>query len=173
MANDFNREPAVRAFTQELRGITESKRADEGKYTPTFYPLPTGIDANRVLLMGVLIETEDIGSDSPYMRARMTDPTGSITVYAGEYQPEAAAFLEEVETPCYVAVVGKPKIYNPESGGTVISITPESITKVESTQVDMWTQETVRATLYRLNEMEDSQEKSAYKSMCAAALENI
>ena len=173
MADNFKRESAIRAFTQELRQITEKKRADEGEYTPTFYPLPTGIDANRVLIMGVLIETEDIGTDAPYMRGRITDPTGSIMLYAGEYQPEAAQFLEEAETPCYIAVVGKPKIYTPESGVTMASLNPESITEVESTQVDMWVQETVRATLYRLDEMEDSPEKSAYKDMCAAALEKL
>jgi len=170
--NDFTRDPAVRVFTQELRNIKESIKA-EGEYGTTSYTLPTSGSAVIVLLMGVLLDAEDIGADNTYMKGRVSDSSGTINVFAGQYQQEAAQFLQDSEKPALVAIVGKPKIYEPEDGSINISLTAESITKVTDVERSIWTQEAARATLYRLKEMEDEDKKSAYTSMVKKALASL
>ena len=155
-----------------MKRITESKRG-EGDFAPVFYPLPTGIDINRVLVIGTLTECEDIGTDMPYLRGRVADPTGSINIYAGEYQPEAADALAQIETPAYIAVVGKPNIYTTEEGSAIVSLRPETITVVSSVERDMWIQSAAKATLNRIESLEEFEDREAYAIMCSNALESI
>ncbi|HEX3013660.1 MAG TPA: hypothetical protein VHO92_05255 [Methanobacterium sp.] len=49
-------------------------------------------------------------------RGRISDPTGSFTIYAGQYHPEAAQFLSNCELPVFVAVVGKTSTYTTDDG---------------------------------------------------------
>lgn len=170
--NNYKREPAVPIFTRVLRGIKGAEKIGEDQFAPTFFELPTGKKVNRVLVVGVLTECEDIGTDTEYLRGRMADPSGSINIYAGEYQPEAAQVLAEIETPAFIAVVGKPNIFEADNS-IVISIRPESVTVVDSDTRDLWIQAAAAETLEQLKEMEESDEKSAYTEMVVAALEAI
>lgn len=170
--NNYRREPAVPTFTQLLRGITESNKIGDDQFAPTFFKLPTGKEVNRVFVVGVLTECEDIGTDTEYLRGRMADPSGTISIYAGEFQPEAAQILAEIETPAFVAVVGKPSIYEADSG-LVISIRPESVTIVDSVTRDLWIQAAAAETLAQLKDMKESDTKSAYTEMVTASLESI
>ena len=109
----FSREVARRIFAEELKSSNYSFRdgEDQHQYAPSYLLTPTGAKCNRVFLVGTLIEKDDIGGDTEYWRGRVVDPTGSILIYAGQYQPEAAQILAGLETPCFVAVVGKPNLY--------------------------------------------------------------
>lgn len=169
---NYKREPAVPIFTQVLRGIKGAEKIGEDQFAPTFFTLPTDKKVNRVFVVGVLTECEDIGTDTEYLRGRMADPSGSINIYAGEYQPEAAQVLAEIETPAFIAVVGKPNIFEADNS-MVISIRPESVTVVDSNTRDLWIQAAAAETLEQLKEMEESDEKSAYTEMCIAALESL
>lgn len=169
---NYRREPAVPTFSQVLRGIKESTKEGEDQFAQTFYNLPTGKDVSRVFIVGVLTECEDIGTDTEYLRGRMSDPSGTINIYAGEYQPEAAQVLSEIETPAYIAVVGKPNIYEADSS-LVVSIRPESVTVVDSVTSDQWIQAAASETLEQLKDMEASDAKSAYATAVLAALEAI
>lgn len=176
--NNFTRDQASLVFIRELKRIKEGVKeevpeGEDEKFAKTIYPLPTVNAVTRVLVMGVLIEKEDIGTTDAYMKGRITDSSGSINVFAGTYQPEAAQQLMDLETPCHVAVVGKPKIFVPDDGSVNVSITAESITPVTRDQIDIWTQQTSRATLARLKEMEDGDEKEAYYTMVREALNSL
>ncbi len=80
----------------------------------------------------------------------MVDPTGSILVYAGQYQPEAAQKLASMETPAFVAVVGKPNLYQTEDGNMIISLRAEAIQRVDEATRDRWIMDTARRTQERL-----------------------
>jgi hypothetical protein len=67
----------------------------------------------------VLTEIGTVSED--YLRARVVDPSGPFVVYAGQYQPEALAFLERAEPPTFVAVTGKARTFQPEDSNQDIN----------------------------------------------------
>jgi RPA family protein len=144
------REVARRVFASEFNDATHTFKESDDERAPVYALLPTGERANRVFLVGTLTETEDVGEDSEYWRGRIVDPTGTFYVYAGQYQPEAAGALRDAEPPAYVAVVGKPRTFETDDGGTNVSVRPESITAVDAATRDRWVVETARATVERV-----------------------
>lgn len=117
---------------------------------PNYGLLPTGAKANRIFLVGTLTETEDVGNDDEYWQGRVIDPTGTFYVYAGQYQSEAARMLSKLETPEYVAVIGKPRTYETSTGMVNVAVRPESITVTDEATRQRWVIETAEQTLERL-----------------------
>ena len=148
----FSREVAKRIFAEELRNSNLSFRdgEDQHQYAPMYLLTPTGAKCNRVFIVGTLTERDDIGGDTEYWRGRIVDPTGSILVYAGQYQPEAAQKLASIEPPAYVAVVGKPNLYQTEDGNVMISLRAEAVQKVDEATRDRWILDTAERTQERL-----------------------
>ena len=147
---ELTREVARRVFASEFNDSTYAFKESDDERAPNYALLPTGDRANRVFFVGTLTETEDVGEESEYWRGRVVDPTGTFFVYAGQYQPEAAAVLRETEPPAYVAVVGKPRTYEPEEGTINVSVRPESIAVVDEGTRDRWVVETAERTLERI-----------------------
>jgi len=148
------RETARRSFAREFNDatLTYGEHTDR---TPNFVITPTGAMCNRIFAVGVLTEVENIGTQGQTLyRARLADPTGAFTVYAGQYQPEAAQFLANAETPAYVAVSGKVRMYTPEPGVSYTSIRPEEINVVDRSVRDRWTVHTAALTLDRIRIVE-------------------
>lgn len=154
------REIAQRLFAKEFNDSTlslTSVLSDDvpDMNSPNLLISPTGVRINRVFVVGVITEVENLGSETGKERdlwkARISDPTGVFIVYAGQYQPEAAIFLSTVAVPSYVAVVGKARIYEPEKDSVFISIRPEEINSVESAIRDRWVLDTAELTLKRLD----------------------
>lgn len=154
----FSREVAKRIFAEELRNSNLSFRdgEDQHQYAPMYLLTPTGAKCNRVFIVGTLTERDDIGGDTEYWRGRIVDPTGSILVYAGQYQPEAAQKLASIEPPAYVAVVGKPNLYQTEDGNVMISLRAEAIQKVDEATRDRWILDTAERTQERLNTLAEA-----------------
>jgi len=143
----IERQPAVRVFAEELTDCTDEFTESDEDRPPSFVTLPTGGKANQVFMAGTLTNVDDIGSDSEYWQARVVDPTGAVNVYAGEYQPEAMAELRQLEAPTYVAVTGKPRVYEPEDSDTAyVSVRPEAIQVVDEQTRETWVVETAAAT---------------------------
>ncbi|WNY24131.1 hypothetical protein MmiHf6_14600 [Methanimicrococcus hongohii] len=155
----YFREIAVRMFAKELKDSDLVYREEEEQYAPQYVLTPTGAKANRVLISGVLTEVENIGTGSEYYRARIADPTGTFTVYAGQYQAEAARFLSEAETPSFVTIVGKVTAFKTDDGNTMLSIRPEYIQNADEKDRNIWTMETAEKTYERIIAVE-VQEKS-------------
>ncbi|GAA0457741.1 hypothetical protein MUK72_14595 (plasmid) [Halococcus dombrowskii] len=144
------REVAKRLFAREFNDATYTFKESEDELAPNYTLLPTGDRVNRLFFAGTLTETNDVGSDSEYWQGRVVDPTGTFYIYAGQYQPEAASTLRQIETPTYVTVVGKPRSYETDDGDTNVAVRPESITQVDEPTRDRWVVETADKTIDRL-----------------------
>ena len=150
MASVPTREVARRVFAREFNDASFTFKESDDERAPVYLLLPTGEHANRVFVVGTLTEKEDVGDDSEYWRGRVVDPTGTFFVYAGQYQPDAASMLRDLEPPAYVSVVGKPRTYETDDGTVNVSVRPESITVVDEDTRDRWVVETAERTLERV-----------------------
>lgn len=150
------REVAWRVFAAEFNSSSLEIKG-EGEKTPSYLITPLGAKINRLFVVGVLTDNENVGSENePVWRARIADPTGTFFLTAGQYQPEASMVLAKLQPPCFVAVVGKFRTYSPEEGKLYVSIRPERIGKVEADTRDGWVLETCQATLDRISAMEEA-----------------
>ncbi len=156
MATTPTREVARRVFAGEFNDAEYTFTESDDDRAPVYLLLPTGERANRVFVVGTLTETEDVGDDAEYWQGRVVDPNGdTFFMYAGQYQPEAASMLRELEPPAYVAVVGKPRTYETDDGEVNTSIRPESITRVDEVTRDRWVVETAERTLERVQAFDE------------------
>lgn len=144
-----NREVAWRVFAGEYNQAN-LQVTEGGERAPSFVVTPLGARVNRMLIMGVLTSLENVGKDGEMWKARISDPTGQFTLYAGQYQPEAAKALSELRPPALVAVVGKSRTYTPEPGVTLVSVRPERVTEVSREERDHWILETTKQSRRRL-----------------------
>ena len=151
MATTPTREVARRVFAGEFNDATYTFTESDDERAPVYLLLPTGERVNRVFVVGTLMETEDVGDDSEYWQGQVIDPNGDrFYMYAGQYQPDAASMLRELEPPAYIAVVGKPSTYETDDGEVNVSLRPESITEVDAAVRDRWVVETAERTLDRV-----------------------
>jgi RPA family protein len=145
------REVAWRVFAEEYNSST-LEHTGEGEKPVSYIITPLGAKINRMLIVGVVTDIEDIGEEGkPRYRARITDPTGTFYISAGEYQPSAALALSKMSPPAFAAVVGKSRAYTPEQGVKYLSIRPERIREVDAEARDCWTLETARSTIQRID----------------------
>lgn len=147
----FEREPARRVFAVELKESRIHFKEGQDEKSPTYVLLPTGERCNRVFIAGTLTEKRRQGEQNMFYRARVVDPTGTFFVMAGSYQPEAMQQVARLEPPTFVAVVGKPNVYQAPDGAALISIRCESITQVDKDIRDQWVLDTAKATLDRID----------------------
>ena len=151
------REVAQRLFAKEFNDSKFNMHPQQydinhdGTHAPNFIVSPLGSKINRLFVVGVVTEIDNIGTEHDLWRARVVDPSGVFIVYAGQYQPEAAIFLSTLEAPAYVSVVGKARIYEPEDGTVFVSIRPEDINVVDADIRDRWIVDTAELTLDRVD----------------------
>src|SRR3989442_5846986 len=132
------REVAWRLFASEYNDANLEMDGG-GDRAPSYIVTPLGAKVNRVFVVGVITDVENVGSDiQPMWRARVSDPTGTFHIYAGQYQPEAAATLSKLKPPVFGAIVGKSRIYSPEAGTARTSIPPERIKAGDQTVREYW-----------------------------------
>lgn len=155
----FVRETAHRMFAQEFNASRVELKG-EGEKDPSFLVTPGGAKMNRIHIVGVCTECEPVGEAGETWRARISDPTGIYTVYAGQYQPEAAQVLSELEPPCFLAVTGKGRTYEPEPGSIFVSVRPESIRVVDEAARDAWVLQTSDRMMERLDALDKVQADS-------------
>lgn len=151
----MDREIAWRIFAHEFN-MSNLFISEDDDRAPNYIITPTGVKCNRLFIIGVVTEVENIGKDNNLWRARIADPTGVFTIYAGQYQPEAAIFLSELQVPSYVAIAGKARKYEPEDGAVYLSVRPEEINISDEKQRDRWILEAAERTLERINIMNDA-----------------
>jgi hypothetical protein len=146
------REVAYRLFAAEFDDADYSYAESDEERAPNYVVTPTGARVNRVFVVGVLTEIEQVNED--VVRARVVDPTGAFVVYAGQYQPEALAALESAETPSFVAVTGKARTFSPDDSDVVYtSIRPETVSEVDADTRDRWVVTTAEQTVDRVATM--------------------
>ncbi len=149
------REPAWRVTAREVEAATEEERG-VGEKVASYLVSPFGSRMNRVLLAGTLTPAEPVGREDPptFWRARLTDPTGSVAVTAGSFQPRAMAQLRAAAAPRSAIVVGKLHLYRGRDGAPQVSVRAEAARSV--TEVDERAQlaEIARQTFDRLDLVE-------------------
>jgi len=146
------REVAYRIFAAEFNDADFSFSESDEERAPSYVVTPTGARANRLFVVGVLTEIEEVSED--VLRARVVDPTGAFVLYAGQYQPDEQAFLERAEPPMFVAVTGKARTFQPEDSDQVFtSIRPESISEVDAETRDRWVIQAAEQTTERIGWM--------------------
>lgn len=152
----INREVAWRIFAEEFnRSTLETGGTKERE--PSYVVTPLGAKVNRVYVVGVLTETENIGTPAePMWRARVTDPTGTYFVSAGQYQPGVATALANLEPPTFVAVVGKANTYKPDEETTLVNLRGELIKEVSEEQRDYWILESAKSLKNRLEAISEA-----------------
>ena len=149
----FERAPARRVFAAEVREARIHFREGTDEKSPAFVLLPTGERCNRVFLCGALTEKRRQGEQNAFYRARVVDPTGTFFVMASSYQPDAMHQISRIEPPAFIAVTGKPNVYETPEGNALVSIRAESVTIVEKEVRDLWVLDAAEATLDRLERL--------------------
>ncbi|HCU94806.1 MAG TPA: hypothetical protein DHU96_19735 [Actinobacteria bacterium] len=151
------REVAWRLFAGEYNDANLEVEGT-GERAPSYVVTPLGAKVNRIFVVGVITDVENVGTDmQPMWRARVSDPTGTFHVYAGQYQPEAAAALSKLKPPVFGAIVGKSRVYSPDPGTVYTSIRPEAIKEVDERVRDFWILEACRSLRKRLDAMGEAQ----------------
>ncbi len=158
----LKREVAKRVFAREFeacRELEKSERSDSeatDSKTPNLLISPLGLILNRVFVVGVVTELDNIGTQSEMWKARIVDPTGAFTVYAGQYQPEALIFFSTVQVPSFIALTGKARTYEPEPGSVFVSIRAEEVNVVDEEIRNRWIVDTAEQTVERLEAFSDA-----------------
>jgi len=148
-------EPAWRIFANEFNKSTLQLK-EEGGSGPTYIISPTGAKINRLFVVGVLTEVENVRENEDLWRARVADPTGSFTVYAGKYQSEGASFLANADVPQFVAVLGRARFYT-RADTSYTSIWSNEISNTMETVRNNWVITTAERTLDRLEALKIAQ----------------
>jgi len=149
------REVAWRVFAEEYNSSV-LEFTGEGEKPVSYIVSPLGAKVNRMMVVGVVTDIEDIGAEGKQrFRARISDPTGTFYISAGEYQPSAAMALSKMSAPTFAAVVGKSRAYSPEEGVKYLSIRPERVSETDAAARDYWVVEAAKSTLHRINAVSD------------------
>lgn len=152
------REVAWRLFAGELNESSLVLTGEEER-SPTFVVTPLGAKVNRVYAVGVITDLENVGNpEEPLWRARMSDPTGTVFVSAGQFQPEAALALSKMPVPGFAAIIGKVRVYSPEEGVMYLSIRPETVKNVSRESRDDWILDSCRALKQRIEAISEAME---------------
>jgi uncharacterized protein len=158
----LKREIARRVFARELeacRELEKSARLDfqaADSKSPNLLISPLGLILNRVFIVGVITELDGVGTQNDMWKARIVDPTGAFTVYAGQYQPDASIFFSTVQIPAFIALTGKVRIYEPEPGSIFVSIRAEEANAVDEEIRNRWVVDTAEQTVERLEAFSDA-----------------
>jgi len=152
----ISRETAWRVFAGEYNASTY-RLSESGERSPSYVITPLGAKMNRVFVVGVVTDVENIGTDTePMWRARISDPTGVFHLMAGQYQPLASQALSKIKPPAFAAVIGKARTYSPEEGIVYVSIRPEVIKEVTAELRDYWVLDSCRNLKRRLEAMREA-----------------
>jgi len=153
------RETAQRLFAAEFEDATHSYSESDEERAPNYVVAPSGARVNRLFAVGVLTEVEAVSEN--VLRGRIVDPTGAFVTYAGQYQPDALAFLERTEPPAFVAVTGKARTFQPEDSDVIYtSVRPETMNEVDAETRDRWVVNTAERTRERIETLRDAKSRA-------------
>jgi len=157
------REIAYRIFSFELvdtqyeergesTGTESAQNIDEGiTKIPNFVITPTGLRANRVLIIGKLIAKSQLGERDMW-KCEISDGLGTFYVITGAYQGQPLEFVKKVNPPEFVFLTGKIKTYQPDNSNRIyISIRPEIMTRSNREMYYYWLLQSAKALLRRID----------------------
>ena len=152
----MRREHAWRVFATEFNDAQFEEKGT-GEMAPSYVITPLGAKINKLFIVGVLTDVENVSEEGGFVRAHVSDPTGVFTLYSGQYQPEITEQLTLIEVPAFVAITGKARAYIPEDGDMLYaSVRPQQIAVVSSDIRDQWILETCKLTKDRIDAMKEA-----------------
>lgn len=157
MIRSARREIAKRLFSKEFNA-SKYKVGGEGEKEAVYVLTPLGLRCNRVFIVGVLLEKEEVKPDSDMWRIRIADPMGSFLGFVSKFQPEALDSLADINPPEVVSVTAKAKLLE-RNDRTLPLLRPEHINVSDFETRDYWILETAKATLKRIKALEMGEDK--------------
>ncbi len=149
----FKRETAYRVFSTEFNNSNSTIEAT-GEMEASYVVSPLGAKMNRVHVVGVCTDVDVAGESGDQYRMRVSDPSGQFFINAGQFQPEAAQVMSELQPPCFVAVTGKARAWTGDDGQVRVNIRPEHVSVVDEATRDHWVLTTAQQTKERLDVLE-------------------
>lgn len=145
------RETAWRQTAAEILSALQEERG-AGERAATYLLSPYGSRMSRVLIAGTVSPPELIGRDptQPFWRSRLVDPTGTVAVTAGGFQPRAMAHLRAITVAQPALVAGKVHLYRGNDGTAYISIRAEAVRPLDEAQLRVALVEELAQSLDRL-----------------------
>jgi RPA family protein len=157
-------EVTVRVFAGELN---QSSCTMGGSTSHRSLVSPSGAVLSRIFHVGAVTEVRESGHGT--VKARVSDPTGTLQLYAGKENPDVAASLLEIAVPAFVALTGTVRTYRAPAG-MQFSVLPETLGTVNRTIRDLWVLRTAELTLERLETMKSAREGGDAPPGTAAAI---
>ena len=145
----MKRETAWMVFASEYND-SKVEIKGEGEMSPSYVITPLGAKINRLFIIGVLTDVENVSEGGDMLRAHISDPTGVFTLFSGQYQQDATDALNNIDVPAFVAIIGKSRTYKPEDGELYVSIRPERVAEVTANIRDQWILDTCKCTKERI-----------------------
>ncbi len=162
----FKRETAFRVFSTEFNQSNSTIDAT-GEMEASYVVSPLGAKMNRIHVVGVCTDVDVAGESGDQYRMRISDPSGQFFVNAGQFQPEAAQAMSELQPPCFVAVTGKARAWTGDDGQVRVNVRPESVAVVDEATRDHWVLTTAQQTLERLQAVEKARDGASAEDLKA------
>jgi uncharacterized protein len=145
------RELAWRVLAGELNASSAEEKGS-GEKSPSYVVSPLGARMNRVLMAGTItpLNLPTTGPPAGFVRARLTDATGTVPVTTGSYQPQGQADLEQLTEPTRVLVVGKAALVRGMGTAPILTLRAEAVRPVPDADFQTLTAEAATQTLERL-----------------------
>jgi RPA family protein len=133
-------------FSTEFYGTKVEK---DGKFLS-----PAGRWFRRIMVTGVLTDVVDSKNG---LKAYIYDGVGKYVIYISKYNPEALVTIKKLSAPCYVTVVGRPKMVEDK-----VFVRPEFVAQVTAEEHKLWLAEAIHSTSRALERTEDEAYGEAY-----------
>jgi uncharacterized protein len=145
------RELAWRVLASELNASTAEEKGT-GEKSPSYLISPIGARMNRVFVTGTVSAPDrpSMGGPAGFVRASLSDPTGTVPVTSSSYQPQAQTDLQGIVEPTRVMIVGKAALIRGAGASSTPSIRAEAIHPLSDREFLTLTAEAAAQTLERL-----------------------
>ena len=144
------REPAQPMLIGDLMSSAIEGRTPEEEAHGDSFITSSGGNPYRVIISGVMMEKEDIGTDAgPIWRVRIADPTGGMTFTVGRFAPYLANKLKDVPVPSFVTVIGKLQSFISRKGNRIMTLNAERMVRCTKEERDLWNLAAVRDAMAR------------------------
>jgi uncharacterized protein len=146
------RELAWRVLAGELNASTAEEKGS-GEKSPSYVVSPLGARMNRVLVVGTItpLDRPGTGPAAGFVRARLTDPTGTVPVTSSSFQPQGQVDLESISEPTRVLLVGKAVLSRGSAATPFPSVRAETVRPVPDVDYQTLAAEAATQTLDRLD----------------------
>lgn len=169
--NKPTREVARKVFSRELLETTLTYKKGSDPKAPGFVLTPTGCEANKLYITGILTDIEKVNDDPVNYKLEIIDASGKFYAYASQFKPQALAAVQKLaakdETTCYIAMTAKLSISPGKNDPTKLfkNINVLAINEVDDATYIAGSIAAFDATVERLNTLADPANELGKKAL--------